>query len=56
MRLHIGIENIVEIDAQTSSDNEVNQLVKELSSSLEKLSYTQLQIVKKFIQDIVPYV
>lgn len=53
---HIGIEDIVEIDAQTSSDNEVKQLVKELSSSLENLSYTQLQIVKKFIQDIVPYV
>ena len=53
---HIGIEKIVEIDDGNSSDDEKNQLLRDLSGSLENLTYSQLQFVKKFVQDIVPYV
>lgn len=52
---HIGIEDIIELDADATSISDAATLTNELKSSLDTLSYSQLLIVKKFIQEIVPY-
>lgn len=52
---HIGIENIIELDSDTSSEKATTALIKELNNALKTLNYSQLQLVKKFIQEIIPY-
>lgn len=52
---HIGIEDIIELDADATSISDAATLTNELKASLDTLSYSQLLIVKKFIQEIVPY-
>lgn len=52
---HIGIEDIIELDMNTSSKNDLDNLIEELNISLKNLTYSQLQIVKKFVQEIIPY-
>lgn len=52
---HIGIEDIIELDTDTASITDSTALSNELKSALDTLSYAQLLIVKKFIQEIVPY-
>jgi len=52
---NIGIENVIELDENTDSGKETTLLLKEVSSSLKPLTYSQLQVVKKFIQEIIPY-
>lgn len=52
---HIGIEDIIEMDVDKTSDKDFSLLIKELIVSLETLNYSQLQIVKKFIHEIIPY-
>ena len=52
---HIGIEDIIELDSDATSISDAATLTNELKSSLDTLSYSQLLIVKKFIQEIVPY-
>lgn len=52
---HIGIEDIIELDADATSITDSTTLSNELKSALDTLSYSQLLIVKKFIQEIVPY-
>lgn len=51
---HIGIENIIEIDSQNNEDT--TQLRQHLNKKLENLSYTQLSLIDKFINEIIPYI
>lgn len=53
---HIGIEDIITLDNEITSDKEGAILINELINSLNNLNYSQLQIVKKFMDEIVPYV
>lgn len=52
---HIGIENIIELDSDITSNNDLFILRQELKASIDTLNYSQLLIVKKFIQEIIPY-
>lgn len=51
---HIGIENIIEVDSPEKEDTA--QLLQCLSKELENLTYTQLSLVDKFVNEIVPYI
>lgn len=51
---HIGIEDIIEIKPIESKNTDV--LMNRLVSELEKMSYTQLAVIEKFVIDIVPYI
>lgn len=53
---HIGIEDIIELDTDANTSNDAKLLLGELTSSLSGLSYSQLLIVKKFLEEIVIYV
>lgn len=52
---HIGIEKIIELDINTISQENSSQLIDELNDFMKTLSYSQLQLIKKFIQEIIPY-
>ncbi len=52
---HIGIDDIIELDIDSSSSEDTAALRNELCSSLKTLTYSQLLIVKKFLEEIVPY-
>jgi len=52
---HIGIEDIIELDGNSVSENDSTALMEELNGDLSKLSYSQLLIVKKFLQEVIPY-
>lgn len=51
---HIGIENIITISSNNTS--ETQELLKQITTKMESLSYTQLLSLDKFIEDIVPYI
>ena len=51
---HIGIEDIIEIEYPSDTDN-IKSTINDITSQLEGLSYSQLQLIKKFISDIIPY-
>ena len=51
---HIGIEDIIEIESSSDADS-IKSTINDITSQLEGLSYSQLQLIKKFISDIVPY-
>lgn len=51
---HIGIEDIIEIEYSSDTDN-IKSTINDITSQLEGLSYSQLQLIKKFISDIIPY-
>mgnify|MGYP002672666350 FL=1 len=51
---HIGIEDIIEVE-DSASTQDTSLLIEEINSFLNTLSYSQLQITKKFIQEIIPY-
>ncbi len=53
---HIGIEDIIELREDTLSEADSKLLIQEIDSSLKTLSYSQLQIIKRFIQEIIPYI
>ena len=53
---HIGIDDIIELDADTDAPNDTQVLLRDLTLSLSNLSYSQLLIVKKFLEEIVIYV
>ncbi len=52
---HIGIENIIDLNVNQPHNADSNLLIEDINISLKSLNYSQLQIVKKFIQDIIPY-
>lgn len=51
---HIGIEDIIEIPSKEIHDTK--PLLDQMIPKLEKLSYSQLNLVEKFITEIVPYI
>lgn len=51
---HIGIEDIIEVE-DSASAQDTSLLIEEINNCLNSLSYSQLQITKKFIQEIIPY-
>lgn len=51
---HIGIENIIEVIP--IEDQDTKPLLDSIIPELERLSYTQLNLVEKFITEIVPYI
>lgn len=51
---HVGIENIIEVDSPEKEDTA--QLLQCLNKELENLTYTQLSLVDKFVNEIVPYI
>lgn len=51
---HIGIENIIEVIPTEEQDTK--PLLDSIIPELKKLSYTQLNLVEKFITEIVPYI
>ncbi len=53
---HIKIEDIIELEPDESFSKESRQLINEMLSSLENLNYSQLLVVKKFINEIIPYI
>ena len=53
---HIGIEDIIELREDTLSEADSKLLIQEIDSSLKTLSYSELQIIKRFIQEIIPYI
>lgn len=53
---HIGIEDIIELDTDSNSSADAQILLHDLTSALPELSYSQLLIVKKFLEEIVIYV
>lgn len=52
---HIGIEDIIELETDMTSENDTDTLIQELNAILNTLSYPQLLIVKKFLTEIIPY-
>lgn len=53
---HIGIEDIIELDTNSNNSEDTQILLQDLTSALSGLSYSQLLIVKKFLEEIVIYV
>lgn len=53
---HIGINDIIELDTDAGAPNDTQVLLQDLTSALSDLSYSQLLIVKKFLEEIVIYV
>lgn len=51
---HIGIEDIIEIESPSDADA-IKTTINNITSQLEGLSYSQLQLIQKFISDIIPY-
>lgn len=53
---HIGIENIIELtESDDAPENKSDTLIEELTSALHTLNYSQLLVVQKFINEIIPY-
>lgn len=53
---HIGIEQIIEIaPAADAGNSDMAQLRSNLCTKLEALTYTQLKMVERFMEEIVPY-
>lgn len=48
---HIGIENIIEVN--TAENENTKSMMNRLITELEKLSYTQLSVVERFINEII---
>lgn len=53
---HIGINDIIELETDTSTLNDTQMLLHNMTLSLSKLSYSQLLLVQKFLEEIVIYV
>lgn len=51
---HIGVEDIIEIPKDTSSDN-CQSIINSLTAQLHSLSHSQLLLVQKFITEVIPY-
>lgn len=51
---HTGIENIIEVDSKENQDTA--DILQKLMPRLESLSYSQLTLLEKFIDEILPYV
>ena len=49
-----GIENIIEVDFKEKQDT--SELFQELVPRLESLTYFQLIMLEKFINEILPYI
>lgn len=52
---HVGIEDIIEIDVPDEKNSEFNILKDRVFAQIELLTYSQLQLVEKFINEIIPY-
>lgn len=50
---HVGIEDIIEIESPEKPDSK--EILDRILPLMEKLSYSQLSLVEKFITDILPY-
>lgn len=50
---HVGIEDIIEINPTNTEDTSI--LIESIQNNLKTLSYTQLSILNKFIQELLPY-
>ncbi len=53
---HIGIEDIIELEADINRQEDTQLLLQDLTLSLTTLNYSQLLIVKKFLDEIVLYI
>lgn len=54
---HIGIEDIIELnEVESTSKNDSENIIEDLTNTLHTLNYSQLLVVKKFLDEIVPYV
>lgn len=51
---HIGVEDIIDIEILDRRNTDV--IMKRLTPQLQSLSYTQLSIVEKIVNEIIPYI
>lgn len=51
---HIGVEDIIDIEILDRRNTDV--IMKRLIPQLQSLSYTQLSIVEKIVNEIIPYI
>lgn len=49
----MGIDEIIQITEET--EIETHEIVENLNRELKSLTYSQLLLVEKFIQEIIPY-
>lgn len=52
---HIGIENIIELESSSFSEDDAEQLINDLYIRIKALNRSQLLITKKFLDEIIPY-
>lgn len=52
---HVGIEDIIELQDQDSTTSDTTTYITEITEQLDKLTHSQLLLVKKFIADVIPY-
>lgn len=50
---HTGIENIIEVNSKESQNT--SELIQKLIPQMESLSFSQLIMLQKFIDEILPY-
>lgn len=54
---HIGIEDIIELeDTDPASKKDADLLINEITATLDTLNHSQLSILKKFLEEIIPYI
>ncbi len=53
---HIGIENIIELESNSFSEDDAEQLINDLYLRIKALNRSQLLITKKFLDEIIPYI
>ena len=52
---HVGIEDIIELDASQEKIGETSCIISEITNQLSSLTQSQLLLIQKFIKDVVPY-
>jgi transcriptional regulator with XRE-family HTH domain len=52
---HIGIDDIIQVNQDETLHEDYSALVEELSLSLKQLNYSQLLVLKKYIEEIAPH-
>lgn len=50
---HIGVDRIIEVSP--AADTDTSQMRQTISSKLDTLSLSQLKMVERFIDEVVPY-
>ncbi len=51
---HVGIEKLITVDNEKSSDN--SELISSITKHIKKLKLPQLKALEKFITEILPFI